>query len=510
MKRVLVAWLAAPSACFLALQVVAQQPIVDAKTKPVGADVVPSAVPRSLSRFDLFAGANRVVTPPLSVARLLQEDDQQEFGPLRMGVVQAFPQAAASGQWTQMDDGGWMWTLAVAATNAKAIRLRIRDWPPAGNGELIVYSSKDPNYALGPFDDRFATTSGTFWTPTVYGDEVYVEYYLAPSSPADPSAPPLALDGLLNQYRMAPGGTGGDGAEAILPCHLDVTCYATWQPYADGVGALSFVDTEFAFFCSGAMLNRSSNDFTPLFMTARHCGVTETNADSLLVTWFYQSQTCNGGNPSNPNTLPQTQGIVLLVNDANTDYTLVGMSSDNTGGVTFEGWDANYWSDGSSATGIHHSDGSWKRITFGTKTSDVTSCVSGQSFHVSNPNGSGEIEMGASGSPIFDSAARVRGTASCATWACDADDGAWYGRLDEAWPLLEPFLSPAAQIYVDWAWVGTERGTAAEPFDTALEGVFAVISGSDIFMRAGSYGEQFTITKPMTLHAQGGVVTVGQ
>ena len=140
----------------------------------------------------------------------------------------------------------------------------------------------------------------------------------------------------------------------------------------------------------------------------------------------------------------------------------------------------------------------------------MISCVGGEAWLIFNADGDGEIEPGSSGSPIFDAAKRVRGTDSCATWDCNTDDIAEYGRFDLAWPLLQPYLHPTDPIYVNGSWSGTEHGTLAEPFNTVLEGVFAVIAGSNIHIEAGSYDEQFTITKPMTLNARSGVVIIGE
>ena len=150
-----------------------------------------------------------------------------------------------------------------------------------------------------------------------------MEYYLRDHGEHVPAGQPIWIDALLNQYRALP--VQGEDEPRELNCHIDVSCYSGWQSAADGVGALSYVANPYGFFCSGAMFNRIPADFSPLFMTARHCGVNAGNVTSLLVTWFYQTDGCDGNIP-NPANLPQTTGAVLLVNDANTDYTLVGLS----------------------------------------------------------------------------------------------------------------------------------------------------------------------------------------
>lgn len=486
----------------------AQAPVLDGAAAPAR-PATPRPTPRGLDIPGLYTPFNRTETSRLDAARLKAEDAATtNLGPLRMGVLVEFApvRGESSGQWTPLEggDAGWLWTATFQAPGSQGIRLRIPGWSPPNGAELLVYDAADPSEVMGPFTNELRPSSGTLWTPTVYGEEVRLEYFLPPPlEPTDPSLE-IVVDGLIDQYRVPGGGSTGGNYQGLLSCHLDATCYSSWADAADSVGALSFVSGPYSFFCSGAMLNRTAVDFTPLFMTARHCGVTESNEDSVLVTWEWESTSC-GGSPPGVTTLVQTMGQAVLVNDAATDYTLVGLAGFvNT---YYVGWDANYWSSG-SATGIHHPDGSWKRITFGSKTGDVTSCVGGTSYLVSIPNGNGEIEPGSSGSPIFDSMRRVRGTASCASWSCSSANSASYGRFDSAWPELAPYLAPTDPVYCSASAGPGGSGTIGDPIDRALDGTYAVIQGSDLVLSAGIYDSEFTTSKAMTIHSLGGSAVI--
>ena len=86
-----------------------------------------------------------------------------------------------------------------------------------------------------------------------------------------------------------------------------------------------------------------------------------------------------------------------------------------------------------------------------------------------------------------------------------------YGRFDQAFSLLDPWLDPVDPIFVSSTYSGVERGTITEPFNTITEGVYAVIGGSDVLIVEGSYDERLTIDKPMTLNTVlGGTVIIGQ
>jgi lysyl endopeptidase len=503
----------------------AEGPVVDGAVKPDKSAAVERPVPRSLGAAKFFDQTNLVKTPRLNVEDLLEEDAAQtQLGPSRIGVTQEFPPVSTKqgGKWTTLPDGGHLWTAWFRAPGAISMRLRITPWRLPPGAEVLIYAA-DGEEQIRRLEAAGAGRKGDeFWTPPVFSDEVRLEYYLPENIDPTAEATVFSVDAISNQYRPIPGTAPQEGSHpVVLNCHLDVSCYADWQNQADGVGALTYISSpaEGQFFCSGCMYNRVPGDFTPLFATARHCGGndgwSQAEAESAIVFWFYQTPSCNG-TPPNPATLPSTSGVVLLVDDPNTDYTLLGLESDVPGGVEYEGWDAGYWADGEAATGIHHPRGTHKRITFGTKTDDITSCIPAQAWQVYVADGDGELEPGSSGSPVFDDSHRVRGTASCATWSCTSDDYIDYGRLDTAFTLLEPYIyrNDAAEwdAYVNGSYTGTEKGTVSQPFDTVVEGIFAVRGGTaySVYIEAGNYNERLVIDKPMILKARNGVVTIGQ
>ncbi len=502
-----------------------QAPFMDNAVKPLRVKAVAQPAPRSLEKTELFDQTNLVETPRLNVQQLLAEDaGRTRLGPLRIGVTQQFSPVSTreNGKWTTLPDGGQIWTAWFRAPGALSIRLRLTPWPPAAGAQLIIYNSEDGTQVRQMDAARAGRTSGEFWTPPVFNDEVRLEYYLPDGIDPGSTNTFFSVDAISNQYRPMPGTASTDDLQPVeLDCHLNISCYTEWQTQADGVGALTYISSpeEGQFFCSGAMYNRVPQDFTSLFATARHCGGSDgwsqSEAESAIVFWFYQTPSCNG-TPPDPSTLPSTSGVAVLAVDSNTDYTLLGLESDVPGGVEYEGWDAGYWADNEPATGIHHPRGTHRRITFGTKTDDVTSCIPAQAWRVYIADGDGEIEPGSSGSPIFDSGHRVRGVASCASWSCTSDDTTDYGRFDTAFSVLEPFIYRNDEVewdaYINESYTGTEKGTMSQPFNTVLEGIFAVRKSTDysVYIEGGSYDESLVIDTPMTLRGRNGIVSIGR
>lgn len=76
--------------------------------------------------------------------------------------------------------------------------------------------------------------------------------------------------------------------------------------------------------------------------------------------------------------------------------------------------------------------------------------------------------------------------------------------LNDTW-VLDP-----QSVWVDFAYVGTENGTFAMPFNTVVEGVSAAPTGGLVRIKPGSGSEKPTISKRVTLDAPIGAATIGR
>ena len=119
------------------------------------------------------------------------------------------------------------------------------------------------------------------------------------------------------------------------------------------------IDGSFA--CTGFMVNNAKQDLTPYFMTANHCGVTASNAASVVVFWNYETSAC-GETPNGDLTDFQT-GAEWKASYNKSDFTLLQLMSDPLPewGVAYAGWDRS-GTDATSAVAIHHPNVDEKRI----------------------------------------------------------------------------------------------------------------------------------------------------
>ncbi len=184
------------------------------------------------------------------------------------------------------------------------------------------------------------------------------------------------------------------------------------------VAQISFMDNGDELLCSGSLVATRDNSFKPYFLTAGHCINNEAAARTVEAYWTYQTPACGGTPPASRTTsVKSTVGAHLIASApmAAGDFSLV-LLQDAPAGTTFAGWDIVDPPMATGLTGIHHPSGSWKRISFGERTSDATNNVQG----VDAPGNlflqvkwdSGRVEHGSSGSPLFSAPGVIVGSLS--------------------------------------------------------------------------------------------------
>lgn len=436
------------------------------------------------------------------------------------GYVETAPEGlTASPVWQTAAAGGSVYALELQSSEAKALRLRMRG-PASNNLELRVY---DPGSGstFGPYSMDRLRDGEEWWTTIIFGDRIGLEFRTHGTENAEPRLP--EVNGIA-YVSVVPDAIGGVAEVAGGCTHRDVSCEAAWSDEADAVAMLSVINAggNVVGFCSGALLNRTGTDLAPLVATANHCLGNQASANNASYVWLFQTPSCNGAAP-NPNNLPRSDGSLMLKRATGSDYNLVGLYEDQGGGY-FLGWDSNFWSTGSAATGIHHPGGTFKRISFGSKFGEMNqtfcdsngqNCFDADVWNIDYTTGF--TQPGSSGSPVMDSSARVRGTLTGGpSNDCTISR---YGRFDLAFPNLRYFLFEMANPSVVNGTVAgdpgnngsSERGTALNPFNTVYEASFAVPSGGTLSIIPDSYNERFTIRRPMTLQRLGssGTVRIG-
>jgi hypothetical protein len=455
---------------------------------------------------------------PATIRPLKQNSSEPQPDKQQVGYLEPFdPNWVPQHQPLVLPDGGRVWRYELHSADAVGLRCQMWGNPTQAQLEIRFYDPRS-GYVLPPIVSPILDEEGVWWGPTIWGDTLGIEIYQPDGAEGEFS---IAIVGVVYLFCTGDCGTPGGGTD--FNCYNDITCFPAWKnSFEDNaVGKYFFVSGSGCFTCTGTMVNRQPGDFSPLFITAQHCMDRQSETHSMEIFWEYETATCNG-TPANPNTLPRNSGALLLKRYQDADTILVGLY-DPPGVNAYVGW-STISPVGESIAGVHHPASSFKRISFGTvEAADDNVSFSGISYPVDTWRvryTSGTTEGGSSGSALYGADRRLRGVLTGGVRDCPPVTK-YYGRFSDATTNLRYYLintDIASPVFVNRAVSGdpenggnSERGTAANPFNTVYEATFAVRANDTVRIVPGNYNERFRVWRPMRLEREGssGVVRIG-
>jgi hypothetical protein len=207
--------------------------------------------------------------------------------------------------------------------------------------------------------------------------------------------------------------------------------------------------------CSGTLINDRQSSGTPYFLTANHCISSQTAASSLETYFDFVWTNCNWEQWT---FLPPVSGSTLLVTTANSDVTLLRLSS-LPAGRNLLGWDSSALPNGAQLHRLSHPVPDGFNVAFPqmysrtlVKTTGTTcSGAPRPNFIYSNesPGGEGGVYGGSSGSAAILSNnandARIVGQllGSCGpdpAAGCDRRNDTMDGAFSASYSVLAPFI----------------------------------------------------------------------
>ena len=495
------------------------------ETVPFGplAERADPPLPVSLGRADAFRPGVNIHELSLvsetdiaaADARAAQKYADVHPGPERVGLVRTLEPTAlsirnGSALLTRSTDGREIWTLSVRSPGAYGIRVHFNAFN-VGAGSAVVYADGTAGLIVhGPYTGKGPDRDGDFWTPSLPGDRVFIEITGA-------DEPQFEVKEIVH-FDSDLFGRDDDGGPPLLDCHVDVNCYSSvdWDAQR-ATGKMNFSDSEGSYTCTGTLLTDLDDETVqPYFITARHCLHTQAMVDTLEVTWFYETDTCNGTVP-HPATLPRSVGGTLMDTYNENDMTFILLDGDLPPGIGLAGWTS---STSSASYGVHHPKGSWKRVV------DLADVVIGcgskdPTDYDSYDQVDGLTQKGSSGSGAFTSsgqlAGQLWGVCSATTdpddLSCSNIGNFWavYGEFETSWSEIGWYLIIGGTLHVDPAGdCLVPYGTAACPLLSIQDGVDRAWKGVRVKIQAGSYSNPTYFDQPVTLMAMNGIVTIGE
>lgn len=432
-------------------------------------------VPRQKFVLDNNVPVKMIAAPDLEALHL--EDIQRD----KLGLLYRIGLASTvnitplnSGIWTTLPNGDRKWQLVVKSSGAEALSFLFETFKLYGASTLVI-TDLNGKLVHNPLTSEDVESHFRQHAALCFGEELLLTLI----EPKYTQSSELFLDRVMYNYRA----TGNPNFQKINesdPCEINVNCSPVgdlWQDEKKGVARILVVEGNFSGYCTGSLINNTSQDCKPYFLTALHCGVSATAANMTQWKFYFKYEAPSCTNPSTAGTLDDyfITGCLRIADsgdnggDSGSDFLLVKLGSstneatiiNNLKSANFSaywnGWNANTTAT-TGGVGIHHPSGDIKKISTFSGTS-VSAGWNGngllshwrQSWS-SNSNGHGVTEGGSSGSPLFNnSQGYIIGTLTGGGSSCNSPTSQdYYGKMSYHWTSngttnaerLKPWLDP--------------------------------------------------------------------
>ena len=354
--------------------------------------------------------------------------------------------------WITTDSGVRYTTLEFESAGATAIRLSIEPRSLPKGVSLYVYGSWMPDLIYGPYTDKEVRAAGNdlYWLPVIEGSVARIE--LRTTGPSNLYGKGLSVPKISHLTKSVRGNSLKDLADIgeSGSCNIDIACppsNASWVSVGSSVA--KYVVTSpggLSGTCTGTLVN--SGEATPrnYFLTAYHCIGTTAEANSIHTYWFFERAVCGGPDPTT--VIDRAGGATFINAVVANDATLVRLNDVPPAGALLAGWNNSPLTSATTVVALHHPSGDLKKFSAGTNTGFsqyASNTISSAGDHIRVLWSQGTTEGGSSGSALFNANGEIVGTLHGGDASCSAQGAPdWYGRFDQAYIVLNPWLSPGA------------------------------------------------------------------
>jgi len=344
----------------------------------------------------------------------------------------------SQGVWSE-EAGLRVWRAHIISPGAFSLALIFDSFHLAEGVKLMIY---DPGkkHIKGAYSSLNNKSSGIFAVGLIPGEEVIIEMQL-PLNMEDYGE--LSLGSVSHSFLpMTIKGAKDIRYGRSQDCEIDINCTEgeLWQIEKKSVVRVHNVDRNQ--YCTGVLLNNTAYNGDPILLTAQHCIETESEAETTIFSFNYESQTCFGEDGSVDMSI---SGSELLSSGDSIDFSLVRLSlpPPDSFKVYYAGWELSSPQSGPGIT-IHHPEGDVKKISKDYEAPEATTSKEQlpTQFWDHLPNAFwwikqwdiGSTEPGSSGSPLYNTDRRVIGVLSFGEAKCG--DSIGYEQI--GWNSVKP------------------------------------------------------------------------
>lgn len=405
----------------------------------MSAQVTNEGKPKSWSQDGISVPA-AIVMPRVDVDKLRAEDalnDLKKDAPWRFGFEMLVDyNLDNSGEWSTLKNGDRIWRIRFSSKGARTLNFLFSDFFMPAGASVYLYNNSRTDL-LGAYDATQNNEERVLGTWLVSGDDVWIEYY-------EPAA--VKGQGNLEIFKVVHGYRSSDDylkspdndLNASGSCNYDVNCSiaAINEMKERNKNSVALMIANSSGFCTGALINNTSNNGVPYFLTANHC-YSNPATWSFRFKWISPNPVCAQNVAStNASNVLTISGATLRARRAESDFCLVEINNPipASWNLLWAGWDRSTTPPPFSF-GIHHPSGDIMKVCY--DANPPQSFDNAGNYWMVQDWDMGVTEGGSSGSPLFNNNGRIigqlwRGSAAC-VGTNDNGGSDDYGRFNVSW-----------------------------------------------------------------------------
>lgn len=344
-----------------------------------------------------------------------------------------------SGNWYTLPNGDRIWRMRYQSAGAKTMNFLFSDFYMPTGAKVYLYNNEQTD-VLGAYDAQQNNEEHVLGTWLVKGQDIWIEYY-EPAAVAGQGK--LEIFKVVHGYRTSEGllKSPDDDLNGSGNCNYDVNCTLGGIDDLKDINkkAVALIITDNSGFCTGSLVNNTSNDGTPYFLTANHC-YSNPSQWAFRFNWISPNPVCAGNTPSTSNAPDYYQtasGASLKARSEASDFCLVQITANMPASwdLVYAGWDR---SDVAPpyTFGIHHPQGDIMKVCKDDDAPTADNDGEADLWIVGNWE-LGVTESGSSGSPLFNNEGRIIGQLFYGEADCvgNSNNGRYdaYGRFATSW-----------------------------------------------------------------------------
>lgn len=335
-----------------------------------------------------------------------------------------------------------VWRVGIRSRGAYSINILFSKYRLSNGAKVFVYNS-DQTEILGSYTSENNSDLNLLPIQPIGGDEIIIEYHL----PLD-----IVDTGVLEIGEVNHDFVGifraTEPRDPVQSCHPNLICYPEDIEAGSGVVALIINGTTY---CTGSLINNSSEDGTPYLLTATHCLNNDYDSRFLnnrrynmvagnIVAFFnYDSPVCSP-DIRGPLQMTMASADSVLISERH-DISLLKFKQPPPKEYQpfYLGWNANS-ALSSPFHGIHHPNGGIKKVAIEEDNLGIGSFdnpkynMEPASFLVVREWEKAATEGGSSGSPLLDKEKRIVGSLTGGESFCSSTRGPdIYASLNKFW-----------------------------------------------------------------------------